>query len=90
MTRRRRVVAQDDILEQVRAAVASTLKVEAERVTLEARLIEDLGGDSLDMLELIMNLEERFGMEVPDEDTEYIRTVRDIVTYVSKHRVAKT
>ena len=71
-----------EILAKVQDAVKSTLKTEGKEITLEARLTEDLGGDSLDMLELIMALEERFGIEVPDEDSEAIHTVRDVVEYV--------
>ncbi|MDP2872395.1 MAG: acyl carrier protein [Bacillota bacterium] len=73
-----------EILAAVSSAIESTLKTEGKEIHAESRLIEDLGGDSLDMLELIMSLEERFGIEVPDEDAEYIKTVRDVVEYVKK------
>lgn len=73
-----------EILAKVTDAIVSTLKPEGKEITMEARLTEDLGGDSLDMLELIMALEERFGIEVPDEDSEAIQTVRDVVEYVKK------
>ncbi len=73
-----------EILAAVSSAIEATLKTEGREISLESRLIEDLGGDSLDMLELIMSLEERFGIEVPDEDAEYIKTVRDVLEYVKK------
>lgn len=74
----------NDILAAVSSAIEATLKPEGREISLESRLVEDLGGDSLDMLELIMSLEERFGIEVPDEDAEHIKTVRDVVDYVKK------
>lgn len=73
---------EQEILAKVKDAVSSTLKTEGKEITIESRLIEDLGGDSLDMLELIMALEERFGIEIPDEDSEAIHTVRDVIEYV--------
>lgn len=75
---------EQELLAQVTEAIRGTLKTEGKPITLEARLTEDLGGDSLDMLELIMALEEKFGIEVPDEDSEQIHTVRDVVEYVKK------
>ena len=71
-----------EILDKVKTAISSTLKTEGKEITMESRLIDDLGGDSLDMLELIMALEERFSIEVPDEDAAAINTVRDVVEYV--------
>ena len=73
-----------EIFAKVKEAVSSTLKTEGKEISIEARLIEDLGGDSLDMLELIMSLEEKFEIEVPDEDSETIHTVRDVVEYVKR------
>jgi acyl carrier protein len=77
-------VDEQELFEQVKGAIISTLKPGDREIKYESRLTEDLGGDSLDMLELIMALEERFGLEVPDEDAEYIKTVRDITEYVKK------
>ncbi len=76
------MMQEQEILDKVKSAIGSTLKTEGKEITMESRLIDDLGGDSLDMLELIMALEERFGIEVPDEDAETINTVRDVVDYV--------
>jgi acyl carrier protein len=54
-------------------------------VTLEASFIDDLGADSLDLVELIMAMEEEFGLEISDEDAEKIQTVQDAVNYISEH-----
>ena len=61
------------------------LKVSPEEVTLEASFIEDLGADSLDLVELIMAMEEEFGLEISDEDAEKIQTVQDAVNYITEH-----
>lgn len=79
---------EQELFDQVKGAIVATLKPAGE-IKYESRLVEDLGGDSLDMLELIMALEERFSLEVPDEDAEYIKTVRDVTEYIKK-RLAET
>jgi acyl carrier protein len=71
-------------LEKVREIVIDQLDVKAEKVTEEASFIEDLGADSLDTVELVMALEEKFDIEIPDEDAEKIKTVRDAVEYIDK------
>ena len=71
-----------DIQETVRKIVAEQLGVDIEKVVLEASFIEDLGADSLDTVELVMALEEEFNQEIPDEDAEKIRTVKDAVDYI--------
>ncbi|OTA41419.1 MAG: acyl carrier protein [Symbiobacterium thermophilum] len=65
----------DPIFEKVKAIIVDQLSVEEEEVTMEASFIEDLGADSLDIVELIMALEEEFDLEVPDEDAEKLTTV---------------
>ncbi len=65
--------------------IVEQLKVSPEEVTLEASFIEDLGADSLDLVELIMAMEEEFGLEISDEDAEKIQTVQDAVNYVTEH-----
>jgi acyl carrier protein len=65
--------------------IVEQLKVSPEEVTLEASFIDDLGADSLDLVELIMAMEEEFGLEISDEDAEKIQTVQDAVHYISEH-----
>jgi acyl carrier protein len=64
--------------------ITNQLGVEKELVTAEAHVIDDLGADSLDVVELVMALEEAFDIEIPDEDAEKIRTVKDIFDYLAK------
>jgi len=75
-------MTEQEIFEKVKAVIVDKLSVEPEKVTLEARFIEDLGADSLDTVELIMGLEDEFGLEISDEDAEKIRTVKDAVAYI--------
>ena len=77
-------MSKDNILEKVKAIIVDQLSVEEEEVTLEASFIEDLGADSLDIVELIMALEEEFEIEVPDEDAEKLTTVGSAVTYIKE------
>ena len=72
-----------DALEAVREVVVDKLGVEAEKVVASARFIEDLGADSLDTVELIMGLEDKFGLEISDEAAEKIRTVQDAVDFIN-------
>lgn len=65
--------------------IVEQLGVSEEEVTLEASFIEDLGADSLDLVELIMAMEEEFGIEISDEDAEKIQTVQDVVNYINEH-----
>lgn len=70
------------VFEKVKETLCEQLDVEEEKVTLEASIIDDLGADSLDVVDLIMSLEEEFEIEIPDEDVEHMKTVGDIVTYI--------
>ncbi|MCK9376189.1 MAG: acyl carrier protein [Syntrophobacterales bacterium] len=63
--------------------IVDKLGVERSEVTPEAVFVDDLGADSLDLVELIMAMEEEFGMEIADEDAEKLRTVQDVITFVS-------
>jgi acyl carrier protein len=64
--------------------IANQLGVDKEMVTPEANVVDDLGADSLDVVELVMALEEAFDLEIPDEEAEKIRTVKDILDYLGK------
>jgi acyl carrier protein len=72
----------EEILEKVKAVVVDQLNVEEPEVTDEASFIDDLGADSLGIVELVMALEEEFGVSIPDEDAEGIKTVGDAVSYI--------
>jgi len=65
--------------------IVEQLGVSEEEVTLEASFIDDLGADSLDLVELIMAMEEEFSIEISDEDAEKIQTVQDVVNYINEH-----
>jgi acyl carrier protein len=65
--------------------IVEQLGVSEEEVTMEASFIDDLGADSLDLVELIMALEEEFSLEISDEDAEKIQTVQDVVNYITEH-----
>ena len=71
--------------EKVKEIIVEQLDVQADQVTEDASFIEDLGADSLDTVELVMALEEHFDIEIPDEDAEKIKTVRDAVAYIDKN-----
>ncbi len=68
--------------ERVNSIVTDQLGVDKASLSPEANLLDDLGADSLDVVELVMALEEEFGIEVPDDDVENMRTIRDIVQYI--------
>ena len=74
-----------DIEAKVKELIVSQLGVDADKVTLEASFVDDLGADSLDVVELVMALEEEFGVEIPDESAEKIATVKDAVDYLTEH-----
>jgi acyl carrier protein len=71
---------------RVKEIVCEQLQVSEEEVTPEASFIEDLGADSLDIVELVMALEEEYEMEISDEDAEKIKTVQDVISYIESHR----
>ncbi|MCA1792023.1 MAG: acyl carrier protein [Thioalkalivibrio sp.] len=70
---------------RVREIIINELGVEPEKVTNDASFVEDLGADSLDTVELVMAFEEEFGVDIPDEDAEQMRTVGDAIDYLKKH-----
>ena len=71
------------LFEEIRKVICEQLKAKPEEVRLETSFIEDLGTDSLDTIELVMALEEKFNIEIPDEDAEKIYTVEDVVKYIA-------
>ncbi len=68
--------------EKVKGIIVEQLGVDADKVKLEAKFIEDLGADSLDIVELVMAMEEEFDLEIPDEDAEKLKTVNDVQSYL--------
>lgn len=71
--------------DKVKEIIVEQLGVEADDVNMESSFIDDLGADSLDIVELIMALEEEFNLEIPDEEAEKIATVGDVVNYIKNH-----
>lgn len=74
-----------DIGKKVKAIIMEQLGVSEEELKSEASFVDDLGADSLDLVELVMALEEEFGQEIPDEDAEKITTVQDAINYINEH-----
>ena len=72
----------EDLEERVRRVISEKLRVDPSKVKPESLLVEDLGADSLDVVEVVMKLEEEFGISIPDSDVEGIRTVADVVEYI--------
>lgn len=68
--------------EKIVDIIAEKLNLSKDQIKPEASFIDDLGADSLDLVELVMTMEETFGMEVPDEDAEKLKTVKDVIEYV--------
>ena len=73
-----------DIFEQVKKILCDQLDLEEEQVNEDSEVIDDLGADSLDIVDLVMTLEEEFDTEIPDEDIENLKTVGDIVKYIEQ------
>lgn len=70
------------IFDEVRDVVVEQLSVAPDAVKLESKIIEDLGADSLDVVELVMALEEKFEVEIPDSEAEKLKTIQDVVSFV--------
>ena len=75
--------------EKVKEIIVDQLGVEAAKVTIGARFVEDLGADSLDTVELVMAFEEEFGIEIPDESAEKITRVKEAIDYIEAHAKGK-
>ena len=78
-------MSSEEVFEKVKGIIVNQLGVADTAVTLEASFIDDLGADSLDIVELVMALEEEFNMEIPDEDAEKVVTVGDVVDYIKEN-----
>ena len=78
-------MSSEEVLEKVKGIIVEQLGVAENSVTLEASFIDDLGADSLDIVELVMALEEEFDIEIPDADAEKVVTVGDVVDYIKDH-----
>lgn len=76
----------NEIFESVKEVIIAQLDVDAEKVKMESALVADLGADSLDLVEVIMALEEKFELEIEDEDAEKIATVEDIIKYIENRQ----
>lgn len=74
------------MFEELKSIIAEELSIDESRITEDASFKEDLGADSLDLFELVMSLEDKFGIEIPSEDLEQLETVKDVVNYVEEHK----
>lgn len=76
----------EEIFEEVKSIIVEQLGIEEEKVTMEASFIDDLGADSLDIVELVMALEEKYDTEIADEVAEKMSTVKDVVEYIANNK----
>ena len=74
------------VFEKVQKIISENLNVPQEKVTMDTHIVDDLGADSLDAVELIMALEEEYGIEVDDEAAQNMKYVRDLVNYIEEHK----
>lgn len=74
------------VLEKVKMILANQFDVEEDTITPETNILEDLGVDSLDIVDMLMSLEDEFDVEIPDEKIETLRTVADVVAYIEEHQ----
>jgi acyl carrier protein len=72
---------------KLKEIISKKLSVDPERILLEASFVEDLGADSLDLMDLIMTMEEEFDIDIPDEDAERLKTVGDVETYMKERKI---
>lgn len=76
----------EEIFEKLKNIIVEQLGVEEERVTEEATFVDDLSADSLDIVELVMAIEEEFGLEIPDEEAEKIVSIGDVINYIKDNK----
>ncbi len=74
------------VFDDVKEVVVEQLSVSPDEVKEDSRFVEDLGADSLDVVELVMALEEKFDIEIPDDEAEKIQTVKDVIDYIESHK----
>lgn len=74
------------VFETIRAMIAEQLEIEEDEITMDSALIEDLGADSLDVVDLVMSIEDEFEIEVPDEAIENMRTIGDAVKFIEANK----
>lgn len=79
-------MSENEIFEKLKTIVVNELGASEENVTMEATFVDDLAADSLDIVELVMNIEEEFDLEIPDTDAEKIVTIGDVVKYIKEHK----
>jgi len=78
-------ISKDEMIRRIKLLIAENLGVKDDEIRLESSFIDDLGADSLDIVELVMAIEKEFDIEIPDEDAEKISTVQDAITYIESH-----
>ena len=74
------------VFDKIREILAEQLDANAEEMTMETRIAEDLGADSLDVVEMLMSVEDEFGIEIPDEAIENLKTIGNVVEYIEKNK----
>ena len=72
----------DEIFERIRSMLVEQLEIDEDRITMDSNIMEDFDADSLDLVDMVMSLEDEFGIEVPDEDVEKFHTVGDVVRFI--------
>jgi acyl carrier protein len=75
-----------ELQQQVRGLISKSLKIPEDTIKLESSFVDDLGADSLDIVELVMALEDEFQIEIPDKDAESIKSVQDAINYIKAHK----
>ncbi len=73
------------MLNEIRSCIAEQLNIPVEKISIDSRLIEDLKADSLDVVEMVMELEQRYNIEIPDEELVNLKTVGDILSFIESH-----